>query len=57
MLHRINSQLSNSVVVLFVSVVLSVEVSRRHYFQSNLCIFDCCVYFNVVSSFCSWISS
>ena len=28
--------LLNSVVVLFVSVVLSMEINRRHYFQSNL---------------------
>ena len=29
--------LSNSVIVLFVPVVISMERSRRHYFQSNLC--------------------
>ena len=28
--------LSNSVVMLFVSVVVSMEINRRHYFQSNL---------------------
>jgi len=28
--------LSNSVIVLFLSVVVSVEINRRHYFQSNL---------------------
>ena len=32
------SALSNSVIVLFVSVVVSVEICRRHYFWSNLCI-------------------
>jgi len=29
--------LSNSVMVLFVSDVLSIEINRRHYFQCNLC--------------------
>ena len=28
--------LLNSVIVLFESVVVSVEINRRHYFQSNL---------------------
>ena len=27
--------LSNSVIVLFVSVVVSMEINRRHYFQSD----------------------
>ena len=30
--------LSNSVVVLFISVVVSVEINRRHYIQADLCI-------------------
>ena len=30
--------LSNSVMVLFVSVVVSTEINRRHYFQSDRCI-------------------
>ena len=32
-----NFALSNSVIVLFVSVVVSMEVNRMHYFQNNLC--------------------
>ena len=31
--------LSNCVIVLFVSVVVSMEINRGHYFQSDLCIF------------------
>mgnify|MGYP001856580411 CR=1 FL=1 len=30
--------LSNSVLVLFVSITIFLKISRRHYFQSNLCI-------------------
>ena len=32
--------LSNSVTMLFVPVVVSIEINREHYFQSNLCISD-----------------
>lgn len=31
--------LSRSVVMLFVSVILSIEINRRHYYQSNPCTF------------------
>ena len=31
-----NLSLSNSVIVLFVFVAVSLEINRRHYFQSNL---------------------
>jgi len=31
--------LSNSVIVLFVAVVVSMDINRRYYFQSNLYIF------------------
>jgi len=30
--------LSNSVIVLFASVVVSTVINRRHYFQSDLCL-------------------
>ena len=30
---------SNSVIVFFVAVVVSMEINRKHYFQSNLCTF------------------
>ena len=30
--------LSNSVIVLFGSVIVSMEINRRHYFQSDLCV-------------------
>jgi len=29
--------LSNRIIVLFVSVVVSMEINRRYYFQSDLC--------------------
>lgn len=31
--------LSNSIILLFPSVVISIEINTKHYFQSNLCTF------------------
>ena len=37
MFYSCEFALSNNVIVLFVSVVVSIEINRRHYFQSYLC--------------------